>query len=87
MPPCPAGKTTVVAYLMETTGATHSNVRMWLRKDRQMPRLDRPSFSTEAEETTIARAMELSTVSGGLLTKETLRKLLRTYVGDMGPVR
>jgi len=53
------GKTTVAAYLMDATGATRSNVRTWLRNDRLMPRIGRPAFLTEAEEATIARAMEL----------------------------
>jgi len=30
----PAGKNTVVAYLMAATGATRSNVRTWLRNGR-----------------------------------------------------
>jgi len=83
----PAGKTTVAAYLMDTTGATRSNVRTWLRIDRRMPRINGPAFFTEAEEATIARAMELWTASGGLLTREMLGKLLRDYVHAMGPVR
>lgn len=83
----PAGKTTVVAYLMDATGATRSNVRTWLRHDRQMPRLGRPTFFTAAEEAKIAQAMELWTASGGLLTREMLGTLLKEYVADMGPVR
>eukprot|EP00170_Pyropia_yezoensis_P001695 contig_7272_g1699 len=83
----PAGKTTVVAYLMDATGVTRSNVRTWPRHDRQMPRLGHPTFFTAAEEAKIAQAMELWTASGGLLTREMLGTLLKEYVSEMGPVR
>lgn len=82
-----AGQTNVAAYLMDATGATRSKVRKWLRKDQQMPRLGRPTIYTVAEEATIAQAIELWTVSGGLLTRELLGTLLCDYVADVEAVR
>ncbi|OSX78083.1 hypothetical protein BU14_0121s0011, partial [Porphyra umbilicalis] len=73
----PAGKTTVVAYLMAATDATRSNVR----------RLGRPTFFTVGEEATIAEAMELWTASGGLWKREMMATILRDYVADMGAER
>lgn len=77
----------MVTHLMDATGATRSNVRTWLRNGRQTPRLGRPTFLTEAEEATIAEAMELWTASGGLLTREMMATTLRDYVADMGAER
>jgi len=72
-----SGKTTMVAYLKATTGATRSSVRMWLHNGREMPRLGRPTCLTEAEEATVASAMEVWTASGGLLTREMTADTLR----------
>jgi len=72
-----ADKTTMMAYLKASTGATWSNVRMWLHDGREVPRLGRPKFLTEAEEASITSAMEVWTASGGLLTREMMAEILR----------
>lgn len=83
----PEEKTTVVAHLKDATGATRSNVRLWLRNGRQVGRLGRPTLFTVAEEATIAEAMELWMASGGLLTRVMMAEMSRDYVADMGAAR
>jgi len=69
---------------MTATGASHSNVRTWIRSLSAPIKLGRPTFLSSEEEDVIAMYMAAWTKGGDLLSCELAAVLLRQCIADMG---